>query len=84
LNFLSSNISKSDFFHACLVTEILSLSFATTGQRSVSQSAPLKDRTSNIFECRQDMIYLIMCDTIRRSSCVFMNVTVWKCCALNN
>jgi len=32
----------------------------------------------------QDMISLIIYDTIRRSPSAFMNVTVWECCALNN
>jgi hypothetical protein len=92
--FFKSNLSISNFYLARLLTEILSLSFATIRQWSVSQSAPLKERTSNnnniiylnVVFClsRHDLIMImIMCDTIRRSSSVFMNVAVWEC-ALDN
>lgn len=37
---------KSQFFAACLLTHSLSLTLATTRQRSVSQSAPLNDGIS--------------------------------------
>jgi hypothetical protein len=50
-SFLRSNLSTSKFCLAHLLTEFLSLNFATTNQWSVSQSVPLKDRTSNVFEC---------------------------------
>jgi hypothetical protein len=54
----AANPFPHQFFHhikllSCSLTPWHSLSkFATTRQWSVSQSASLKDRTSNIFECR--------------------------------
>jgi hypothetical protein len=51
-NFFRSNLSKSSFCLAHLLTANLPFNFAATRQWLVSQSALLKDRTSNIFECR--------------------------------
>jgi hypothetical protein len=49
----SLSVFGSKFCLARLLTEILYLSFASISYLSVSQSAPLKERTSNnIFECR--------------------------------
>jgi hypothetical protein len=49
LNFFRSNLSKSEFCLAHLLSEILSLNFATTRYWSVLQSAPLKEQASNMF-----------------------------------
>jgi len=51
LSFLRLNLSPSNFCTAFLLTANLSLTFATTRQWTVSQSAPLKDRTPSILEC---------------------------------
>ena len=50
-SFLRLNLSPSNVCAACLRTANHSLSFATTRQWSVSQSAPLKLRTSSMLEC---------------------------------
>ena len=50
-SFLSLNLSTSNFCSASLLTANNSLTFENTREWSVSQSAPLKDRTSSIFEC---------------------------------
>jgi hypothetical protein len=49
---LRFNLSISIFCAARLLTASLPLTFATTKQLSISQSAPLKYRTSSILECR--------------------------------
>jgi len=48
---LRLNVSPSHSCAACILTANLSLTFATTRQWSVSQSAPLKLHTSSILEC---------------------------------
>ena len=50
-SFLRLNLSPSSVCAACLLTANLSLTFATTRQWSVSQSAPLKLRTSSMLDC---------------------------------
>jgi hypothetical protein len=50
--FLGFYLTVSIFHAAHLLTACLSLIFATTKHWSVSQSAPLKDRTSSTLECR--------------------------------
>ena len=49
--FLRLNLTPSNYWAACLITENLPLTFATTRQWSVSHSAPLKVRTSSIPDC---------------------------------
>jgi hypothetical protein len=49
--FLSLNLSVSDYLLPRLVTDILSLSSATTKYWSASQSAPLNVQTSSILDC---------------------------------
>jgi hypothetical protein len=52
-SFFRSNLSQSNSCLAHLLTEIISLNYGTTMFCSISQSASLKDRTSNnMFECR--------------------------------
>ena len=51
LSFLKLNLCLSNLCAACLPTANLSLTFAITREWSVSQSAPLKLRTSSILEC---------------------------------
>jgi hypothetical protein len=51
VSYLRLNLSTSNFSFACLLTIDLSLTLESTRQWSVSQSAPLKDRTSQILEC---------------------------------
>ena len=50
-SFLRLNLPPSVFCAACFLTANLSLTFASTRQWSVSQSAPLKLRTSIMLEC---------------------------------
>ena len=51
LSFLRLNLSTSNFCAVCLLTANVSLTFTAIRQRSVKQSAPVKDGTSSILEC---------------------------------
>jgi hypothetical protein len=48
---LRLNLSKWNLWVVCLLTASLSLTFATTRQWSVSQSAALIDRISSVLKC---------------------------------
>ena len=50
-SFLRLNLSTSKLCDACLFTVNVFLTFATTRQQSVSQSAPPRDRTLSILKC---------------------------------
>jgi len=51
LSFPKLNLFVSNFCDVCILTAKLSVTFAITRQWSVSQSAPLKLRTSSILKC---------------------------------